>query len=76
MLCLNLLAAADALRTAEPEAPAADADLIAKIEDMIARRTAAKKAKNYAEADAIRAELSSMGVTLLDTKDGTQYKID
>ena len=42
---------------------------------MIAARAAAKKAKNYAEADRIRAELSAMGVTLTDTPNGTTYKI-
>jgi cysteinyl-tRNA synthetase len=35
----------------------------------------AKKEKNYAEADRIRAELLGMGVTLIDTKDGTTYQI-
>ena len=43
---------------------------------MIEARKEAKKAKNYAEADRIRAELSAKGVTLIDTKDGTTYKID
>ncbi len=75
VLCLNLIEAADKLRAAEPAAPAADGDLVAKIEEMIARRAAAKKAKNYAEADAIRAELSAMGVTLTDTAAGTTYTI-
>jgi cysteinyl-tRNA synthetase len=46
---------------------------IAEIEAMIAARTAAKKAKNYAEADRIRAELASRGIVLTDTKDGTTY---
>lgn len=45
----------------------------AEIEAMIAARTAAKKAKNYAEADRIRAELASRGIVLTDTKDGTTY---
>ena len=36
----------------------------------------AKKEKNYARADEIRAELTAMGVTLIDTAQGTQYKID
>ncbi|MGI6201779.1 MAG: cysteine--tRNA ligase [Eubacteriales bacterium] len=45
----------------------------AEIEAMIAARTAAKKAKNYAEADRIRAELASRGIVLTDTKEGTTY---
>ena len=43
---------------------------------MIARRSEAKAAKNYALADQIRDELISRGVTLKDTKDGTVYTID
>ena len=54
---------------------ATDGDLTAKIEAMIAERAAAKKAKDYARADAIRAELTAMGVTLKDTPAGTEYTI-
>ncbi len=53
-----------------------DASLIAEIEEAIATRTAAKKAKNYAEADRIRAELLARGVVLEDTAQGTKYKIN
>ena len=56
-------------------------ELIAKIaddsrEEMIARRAEAKKAKNYAEADRIRAELLAKGVVLQDTPNGTKYQIN
>ena len=51
------------------------AELAEKIEGMIEARKQAKAAKNYAEADRIRAELSAMGVTLVDTKDGTTYTV-
>ena len=75
VLCLNLIENAQkAVQTVE--APAADSELIAKIEAMIEARREAKKAKNYAEADRIRGELSEMGVTLIDTKDGTTYKLE
>lgn len=50
-------------------------DLIAEIEAAIEARAAAKKAKNYAEADRIRAELAARGVTLQDTPNGTKYTI-
>ena len=40
-----------------------------------AARTAAKKAKNYAEADAIRNELEKEGVILTDTAKGTTFTI-
>ena len=46
----------------------------AAIEDAIARRSAAKKAKNFAEADAIRAGLLAAGVVLEDKADGTTWR--
>ena len=47
--------------------------LTAAIEDAIARRAAAKKAKNFAEADAIRAELLAKGIVLTDSPTGTTW---
>ncbi len=46
----------------------------AYIEEMIAKRSAAKKAKNYAEADAIRNELREKGIILEDTAQGVKWK--
>ncbi|NBO20200.1 MAG: cysteine--tRNA ligase, partial [Proteobacteria bacterium] len=42
-----------------------------KIVDLVQARIAAKKAKNWAEADRIRKELSEQGIVLEDRPDGT-----
>ncbi len=79
VLCLNLLQAADVLlaaREAEEQKPVSDDPFVLEIEAMIEARKTAKKEKNYAEADRIRAELAARGVTLIDTKDGTSYQIN
>lgn len=44
-----------------------------KIEALIAKRTEAKKNKDFATADAIRDELSAMGITIKDTRQGVQW---
>lgn len=74
VLCLNLLENAQMLRQ-ESQTPAADVELVRYVEAMIAARAEAKKAKNYAEADRIRAALAEKGVTLKDTKEGTEYTL-
>ena len=79
VLCLNLCENAEKLnaeKSAEAAKAPSDDPFIRKIEEMIEARKEAKKAKNYAEADRIRGELADMGVTLIDTKDGTTYKLD
>lgn len=43
------------------------------IEELIAKRAEAKKNKDFATADAIRDELSSMGITIKDTRQGVQW---
>ena len=45
-----------------------------QIEAQITARAAAKKAKNYAEADRIRKELVDAGVVLEDTAKGTVWR--
>ncbi|MBR5286124.1 MAG: cysteine--tRNA ligase [Clostridia bacterium] len=49
-------------------------DDVEYIEEMIAKRTEAKKAKNFAEADAIRNELLEKGIILEDTRQGVKWK--
>ncbi|MBD2204154.1 cysteine--tRNA ligase [Calothrix sp. FACHB-1219] len=59
----------------KPEAakPANNGLSDAEIEDLIAQRQAARKAKNFAEGDRIRNELQAQGITLIDSKDGTRW---
>ncbi|MBO5870485.1 MAG: cysteine--tRNA ligase [Clostridia bacterium] len=44
------------------------------IEGMIAKRAEAKKAKDFAQADAIRNELLEKGIVLEDTRQGVKWK--
>ena len=55
--------------------PSVDAELLAYINEKIEARKQAKADKNYALADAIRAELTEKGITLIDTKEGTKFTI-
>jgi len=45
------------------------------IDELIAKRTAARNSRDFEEADRIRDELAKMGVVLKDTKDGTTWEI-
>ena len=45
----------------------------AEIEELIAQRAAAKKNKDFAEADRIRGVLADMGIIIKDTRQGTQW---
>ena len=46
-----------------------------KIEELIAKRTEAKKAKDFATADAIRDELLAKGVAIKDTREGVKGEL-
>lgn len=50
-----------------------EASLDAEIEEMIEKRQAARKEKNFAEADRIRDELGKMGIVLEDTPQGVKW---
>jgi cysteinyl-tRNA synthetase len=46
----------------------------AEVEQLIADRTAAKKARDFSRADQLRAQLLDRGIILEDTKDGIRWK--
>ena len=80
VLDLGLIAAAakineEKAKQAAEENAGVDPQLLAYIQERIEARKAAKKAKNFAEADAIRDELLAKGITLLDTREGTKFSI-
>jgi len=66
------LGLADARRE---EKAAVDPALSAWIESLVAQRAEAKKAKDWARADAIRAELAAKGVVLKDGPSGTTWSL-
>ncbi len=48
--------------------------LKAQIEELILARTEAKKEKDFTRSDAIRDELIAMGISIMDTADGTVWE--
>jgi cysteinyl-tRNA synthetase len=57
-----------------PELLAAQSLSDEQIEALVTERSSAKKARNFARADAIRNELTEKGVILEDSKDGVKWK--
>ncbi len=78
VLGLDLTAHAKALAETQNDnvASGADDELVAYIKERIEARAAAKKAKDFAKADAIRAELLEKGITLVDKREGTEFIIE
>ena len=68
VLSLDLLAAGE-----KAQAPAVSPEEAAEIENLIERRAQARKAKDWAAADAIRDELAARHVVLKDTPNGVEW---
>ena len=78
VLGLGLLTAAEKARAAKPKAAAGQTEAVfgegdPEIDALVLRRQQARKEKNWAEADRIRDELTNMGITLVDTKEGVHW---
>ena len=52
-----------------------DSDFESKIENMIIQRNKARFAKDWEKSDSIRDKLTSLGVEIQDTSDGTTWKL-
>ena len=46
----------------------------AQVEELIAQRNEAKRARNFSKSDALRTQLADAGIILEDTKDGSRWK--
>ncbi|MEM9663825.1 MAG: cysteine--tRNA ligase [Bacteroidota bacterium] len=58
----------------DPSIDAEDDPEAARIEQLIADREAARTAKDFAQADALRDELTSLGIEVMDTPDGPKWR--
>ncbi len=72
VLSLNLTTAGEKLLEA---GTSVDSDLENFIQEKIAERAEAKKAKDFARADAIRDELLARGVAIKDTREGVVWEL-
>ena len=69
VLCLDLT------KIEEEEKPGVSAELESYINERIEARKEAKKNKDFATADAIRAELLEKGIEIKDTREGTVWNV-
>ena len=45
------------------------------MQELVDRRLAFRREKNWAEADKLKEQLLAMGIVLKDSKDGTEFSI-
>ena len=68
-------ALADRVLDVMPGPPAVDAELSRWIEERVAARQAARKARDFTEADAIRRQLAEKGIEVEDTPQGPKWRV-
>lgn len=73
VLSLDLVEGAKRLSQKDEKDAGEKDELTLYVEEQIALRAAAKKEKNFAEADRIRNELLEKGIKILDTREGTTW---
>ncbi len=73
VLSLDLIGHAKSLL--EDAGPDVDPELLEYINEQIQKRAEAKKAKDFATADAIRNELLERGVEIKDTREGVKWQL-
>ena len=70
----EVFARIDSVLDIVPEAAGPDPELARWVEDRLAARKEARSRREFAAADAIRAEIESKGVAIEDTPQGTKWK--
>ena len=75
VLSLDLVGHAKALLEGADDTSDVDPELLEFINAKIEERAAAKKAKDFAKADAIRDELKDRGVEIKDTREGVKWQL-
>lgn len=71
----DMVLSLDLLQASGQKDAAVDEKLSEYIQEKIAERAAAKKEKDFARADAIRAELLERGVSIRDTREGVVWEL-
>ncbi len=71
VLSLDLIA--EAKKFNEKKSAPSESGEDKEIDDLVAKRTQARKDKNWAEADRIRDELNARGITVVDTPNGVTW---